>query len=85
VKTIIQTGAYPTRIALVPETPDDWEAMKELKYLFTEDKDSSVECAYEESDDVQEFGPGVLTITAWCDIDATVCSRCNQPLPQADE
>lgn len=80
-KTIIQTGSYPTRIILVPETDADREMMKELKYSFTEDSDSSTECEYEDSDDVQEFGSGVLTITAWCDIDASVCSRCKRPLP----
>lgn len=80
-KTIIQTGSYPTRVVLVPETLDDQEIMKELKFSFTEDSDSSIEFAYEDSDDVQEFGSGVLTITAWCDIDSSVCSRCNRPLP----
>lgn len=67
-KTVIETEGYPVRIVLVPETDEDRKAMEVLKFHFTEDEDSSREFEYEDGDDVAEFGAGVLTITAWCNL-----------------
>lgn len=67
-KTVIETESYPVRVVLVPETDEDQKAMEILKFHFLEDKDSSTEFAYEDTDDVLDFGAGVLTITAWCNL-----------------
>lgn len=67
-KTIIETEGYPVRVVLVPETEEDRKAMEVLKFHFCEDEDSSREFEYESADDVADFGPGVLTITAWCNL-----------------
>lgn len=67
-KTTIETEHYPVRVVLVPETDEDRKAMEVLKFHFCEDENSSVESAYEDPDDVTEFGAGVLTITAWCNL-----------------